>query len=102
MRAEELRKIRETYLEEIENLQRLASSPATNEERKAFADLQGALADLAAWDASDQGRELRAFDLLFDALPDVEECEQFNHPKSRQLSRDIRALLREIDPESGV
>jgi hypothetical protein len=41
-------------------------------------------------------------DFLFDALPYVEEGEEFNKPTHRNLSRDIRALLREIDPESGV
>jgi hypothetical protein len=104
MRAEELREIRETYLEEIEDLQSTVDDTGAeiDEQRKAFADLQGALADLAAWDASNQGRELRIIDLLFDALPFVEECEEFNKPTHRNLSRSIRALLREIDPESGV
>jgi hypothetical protein len=104
MRIKELQDIRETYLEEIEDLQSIVDDIGADieEQRKAFADLQGAIADLAAWDASNQGRELRMADLLFDALPFVEECEEFNKPTHRNLSRSIRALLREIDPESGV
>ncbi|MFM2134449.1 MAG: hypothetical protein RL156_1730 [Bacteroidota bacterium] len=41
-------------------------------------------------------------DLLLAALPYVEEGEEFNKPNCRTLSRDIRALLRVIDPECGV
>jgi hypothetical protein len=37
-------------------------------------------------------------DMLLEALPYVEESEQFNKPSCRTLSNRIRSLLLEVDP----
>jgi hypothetical protein len=61
MKIDELREIRESYVEEIEDLESVASDTGADadEQRKAFADLEGARADLVAWDNSPLGRELK-------------------------------------------
>ena len=60
-RIEYLRAIRESYIEEIEDLENISNDTGadTDEQRKAFADLEGARADLTAWDASPPGQELK-------------------------------------------
>lgn len=60
-RIDELRVIRESYIEEIEDHESIANDTGADadEQRTAFADLEGARADLAAWDASPIGQELK-------------------------------------------
>lgn len=60
-RIDELREIRESYVEEIEDLENVTNDTGADadEQRKAFADLEGARADLAAWDNSPMGRKLK-------------------------------------------
>lgn len=60
-RIDELRAIRESYVEDVEDHENIASDTGAgaDEQRKAFADLEGARADLAAWDASPMGLELK-------------------------------------------
>lgn len=60
-RIEELRAIRESYIEDIEDLESIANDTDADadEQRKAFADLEGARVDLVAWNASPIGQELK-------------------------------------------
>tara|TARA_R110002126_G_scaffold105712_1_gene240125 strand:+ start:453 stop:662 length:210 start_codon:yes stop_codon:yes gene_type:complete len=60
-RLEELRAIRESYVEEIEDFENVANDTGADadEQRKAFADLEGARADLTAWNNSPLGQELK-------------------------------------------
>jgi hypothetical protein len=69
-RFEELEKIRESYVEAIEDLESVADdTDADADERKAFADLEGARADLISWDNSPMGQELQTLTVL---LADLE------------------------------
>ena len=59
-RIDELRAIRESYVEDVEDHENVANDTDADadEQRKAFADLEGARADLAAWDSSPMGQLL--------------------------------------------
>lgn len=59
-RLEELESIRATYAADVEHAESdySAAWADVNAERQAFADLQGAIRDLEAWDNSPEGLEL--------------------------------------------
>ena len=65
-RFEELETIRESYTEAIDDLENVANDTGADadEQRKAFADLEGARADLVAWDTSESGQELQTLTAL--------------------------------------
>ena len=69
-RFEELEEIRESYVEAIEDLESVADDTGADadEQRKAFADLEGARADLISWDNSPLGQELQTLTALLDDL----------------------------------
>lgn len=76
-RFEELEEIRESYVEAIEDFESVADDTGADaddtgadadEQRKAFADLEGARADLISWDNSPLGQELQTLTVLLDDL----------------------------------
>lgn len=106
-RYEALDTIRESYVEDVEDLESVSNDTGADadEQRKAFADLEGARVDLVAWDNSPMGQELAQLTAL---LPDLkgnggdEEWRGDWYPVTLVRDSYFKSYAQELAEECGL